>query len=162
MTMISIIVAMSKNHVIGLNNKLPWHIPEELQYFKQLTMDKPIIMGRKTFDSIGRRLLPGRRTIILTRDTDLHGEGFAVANSVSEALQIAGEVPEVMIVGGSGIYAEFLPLANRVYLSIIPQDSEGDAYFPVLDAASWHLIEQQQYPKFLAQIFENITINNKR
>lgn len=155
MTMISIVAAMSQNRVIGLNNKLPWSIPEELAHFKQLTMGKPMIMGRKTFDSIGRRLLPGRKTIVLTRDQDLVGEGFVVANSVAEALQAAGDVPEVMIIGGAGVYKEFLPIVNRIYLSIIPKEIEGDAFFPELDALQWHVVAQQEYPNFIFQIFEH-------
>lgn len=155
MTMISIIAAMSKNRVIGVDNKLPWSIPEELQHFKQLTMGKPMIMGRKTFDSIGRRLLPGRKTIVLTRDNDLQGDGFVVANSIDTALHAAGDVPEVMIVGGAGVYKEFLPLCDRIYLSVIPLQLSGDAYFPELDAMQWSLKEEQEYPKFTVQIFEN-------
>ncbi len=154
MNMISIIAAMSKNRVIGADNKLPWYIPEELQNFKQLTMGKPMIMGRKTFDSIGRRLLPGRKTIVLTRDQDLHGEGFVVAHTVDEALHAAGDVPEIMIVGGAGVYKEFIPLAQRIYLSIIPQEITGDAYFPDLDMEDWRLKEEISHPKFTVQIFE--------
>ncbi len=154
MTKICLIAAMSQNRVIGLNNSMPWHIPEELQHFKTLTMGKPMIMGRKTFDAIGRRLLPGRKTIVLTRDQDLHGEGFSVAHSVAEALHAAGDVPEVMIVGGAGIYQEFLPIAQRLYLSIIRQDYVGDAFFPEFDLNKWHLVEQQEYPKFTVNIFE--------
>lgn len=155
MTMISLVAAMSKNRVIGLDNKLPWHIPEELQNFKQLTMGKPIIMGRKTFDSIGRRLLPGRKTIVLTRDSDLIGDGFTVVNSVQAALNAAGDAPEVMIVGGAGIYKEFLPLANRIYLSIIQEEYTGDAFFPELDLSKWRLVNEQRYPKFTVQIYEH-------
>lgn len=154
MTMISLVAAMSQNRVIGVNNKLPWNIPEELQHFKHLTMGKPMIMGRKTFDSIGRRLLPGRKTIVLTRDSDLPGEGYIVVNSVAAALQAAGDVPEVMVVGGAGIFKEFLPIAHRVYLSVIPQDFDGDAFFPELDV-EWHLVAEQPHEKFVVQIFEH-------
>jgi dihydrofolate reductase len=156
MTIISIIAAMSINRVIGDNNAMPWHIPEELKHFKSLTMGKPMIMGRKTFDSIGRRLLPGRRTIILTRDQDLIPAGFDVAHSVNEALQIAAAASEVMVVGGAGVYAQFLPLAQRMYLSYIPQEMPGDAYFPEFDLKQWHKISEQQYPKFTAVVYEHI------
>lgn len=155
MTTISLIAAMSKNRVIGLNNAMPWHIPEELQHFKQITMGKPMIMGRKTFDSIGRRLLPGRKTIVLTTDQDLVGDGFTVAHSVTEALQAAGAVDEVMVVGGAGIYKQFLPLAQRLYLSIIPQEYTGDAFFPEFDQSQWRLVSEQQNPKFTVQVFEH-------
>ncbi len=154
MKMISLIVAMSKNRVIGVNNTLPWRIPEELQHFKKLTMGKPIIMGRKTFDSIGRRVLPGRKSIILTRDTDLVGDGFVVADSVTAALRAAGETNEIMVIGGASVYAAFLELADRIYISVVPEEYTGDAFFPELDAKTWHLVEQQEQPKFIAQIFE--------
>lgn len=161
MTIISLIAAMSKNRVIGINNTLPWHLPDELKYFKATTMGKPMIMGRKTFDAIGRRVLPGRKTIVLTHDTDLHGENFAVAHSVHGALQAAGDAAEVMIVGGSGVFKEFLPIANRIYLSIIDQEYTGDAFFPDFDLNQWHLISQQQQSGFIANIYENTQeINN--
>lgn len=154
MTTISLVAAMSKNRVIGINNDMPWHIPEELQHFKKITMGKPMIMGRKTFDSIGRRLLPGRKTIVLTRETDLVGNGFTVVHSVDEALQAAGDAPEIMIVGGAGIYKEFLPLAKRLYLSVISQEYIGDAFFPEFDKTQWHLVSEDHHPKFTVQIYE--------
>lgn len=154
MKMISLIVAMSKNRVIGVNNSLPWRIPEELQYFKKLTLGKPIIMGRKTFDSIGRRILPGRKSIILTRDTDIIEDGFVVANSIENALQAAGDAAEIMVIGGASIYTAFLSLAERIYISVIPQEYVGDAFFPELDTKVWHLVEEQEQPKFIAQVFE--------
>lgn len=154
MTIISLVVAMSVNRVIGLDNRLPWRIPEELQHFKQVTMGKPIIMGRKTFDSIGRRLLPGRKSIILTRDLDLIGEGYTVVHSVLDALNAAGDVPEVMVVGGAGVYKEFMPIANRIYLSVIKQKYAGDAYFPEFDHDVWHLVSEQDHPEFTVYIYE--------
>lgn len=152
--MISLIVAMSKNRVIGANNKLPWSIPEELQHFKKITLGKPIIMGRKTFESIGRRVLPGRKNIILTNKDDIITDGVFVAKSVTEALQIAGGAEEIMVIGGASVYAAFLDIAQRIYLSIIPFEYTGDAFFPELDAKIWHLVEEQEQPKFIAQIFE--------
>lgn len=156
MTIISLIAAMTKNRVIGLNNAMPWHIAEELQYFKTTTMGKPLIMGRKTFDAIGRRLLPGRKTIVLTRSHDLEAKGFAVAHSVAEALQEAGAVPEVMIIGGAGIYKEFLPLAQRLYISIINKEYIGDAFFPEIDLSKWHLESQQEHAEFTTKIFASV------
>jgi dihydrofolate reductase len=156
MMKISLIAAMSENRVIGLNNAMPWHISEELQHFKKLTLGKPMIMGRKTFDAIGRRLLPGRKTIVLTRDTDLDVAGVTVAHSVAEALQAAGDVPEVMIVGGSGVYKEFLPLAHNLYLSVIPQHYDGDAFFPELDLSVWHLTSEDPHEKFVVQCFNKV------
>lgn len=154
MTIISLVAAMSTNRVIGINNSMPWYIPEELQYFKSITIDKPIVMGRKTFDAIGRRLLPGRTTIVLTKDQDLQGIGFSVAHSVTEALDIAGAVPEIMIVGGAGVYKEFLPLSKRIYLSVILQEYSGDAYFPEFDMKQWHKVSEKDNDKFIANIFE--------
>ena len=154
MTIISMVAAMSKNRVIGLNNSMPWHIPEELQHFKTVTMGKPIIMGRKTFDAIGRRLLPGRKTIVITNDKNLIGEKFTVTHSIAEALNAAGEVPEVMVVGGAGIYKEFLPLAKRLYLSVIDQEFNGDAFFPEFDETEWKLISEDINPKFTVRILE--------
>lgn len=153
---ISIIAAMSENRVIGLNNTMPWHIPEELQHFKQLTMGKPMIMGRKTFDAIGRRVLPGRKTIVLTRDQDLCFPDLevTVVRSIPEALESAADATEIMVVGGANIYKEFLPLAQRIYLSVIPKHYAGDAFFPKLEPNVWHLSSQQQYEKFLIQYFD--------
>lgn len=154
MSIISIIAAMANNNVIGANNTMPWHIPEELQYFKSITMGKPMIMGRKTFDAIGRRILPGRKTIVVTRDNDLHGTDFTVTHTIAEAIAAAGDVEEIMVVGGAGIYKEFLPLAQRLYLSYIPQDFAGDAYFPEVDFTLWHVVSEQQHSKFTAKILE--------
>nr|AIA18031.1 Dihydrofolate reductase [uncultured bacterium] len=156
MTMISLVAALSANRVIGKDNAMPWHIPEELQLFKSITMGKPIIMGRKTFDAIGRRLLPGRSTIVLTQDQNLHGAGFEIAHSVEEALRLAGDVPEVMVVGGAGIYAQFLPLAHRMYLSFIPQQYDGDAFFPEFAAEEWRKVSEQEHGKFTAVVLEHI------
>ena len=154
MTIISIIAAMSQNRVIGINNAMPWHIPEELQIFKKITMGKPMIMGRKTFDAIGRRLLPGRRTIVLTQDKTLQRDGFEIAHTVAEALRIAGDVPEVMVIGGAGVYAQFLPIAQRMYLSLIPNVYDGDAFFPEFDVMQWHKTAEQQYNKFSTIVYE--------
>ncbi len=156
MTVISIVAAMANNRVIGLNNALPWKIPAELQHFKQVTMGKPIIMGRKTFDAIGRRLLPGRQTIVLTRDLHLNGDGYIVVNSIEAALLAAGDVPEIMVIGGASIYQEFLPLASRLYLSIIPQDILGDAFFPAFDERQWYMVHEKNYDQFIARIFERL------
>lgn len=154
MTIISLITAMSQDQVIGLNNSMPWHIAEELQYFKSTTMGKPMIMGRKTFDAIGRRLLPGRKTIVLTSGYDIEENGFVIAHSVADALQQAGDVPEVMIIGGAGVYKEFLPLAQRLYISIIDKKYEGDAFFPEIDFNKWKLVSQQKHTDFTAKIFD--------
>ena len=158
---ISIIAAMTANMVIGHGNKLPWHIPAELQHFKAATMGKPMIMGRTTFDSIGRRLLPGRTTIVLTKDAivseNLQTKGLIIANTIAQALQLAGDVTEVMIVGGASIYQQFLPIAHKMYLSIIHQDYAGNVFFPAYDFAAWQLTTEERHSAFTVKTFEKIT-----
>jgi dihydrofolate reductase len=139
---ISLIVAVSRNGAIGLNNQLPWYLPEDLKYFKSVTMGKPLIMGRKTFDSIGRPL-PGRANIVLTRDPQWTSDGVEVVQSVEQAL-LAGEiaceaadVDEIMVIGGEQIYRMTLDLADRIYLTQVDTDVEGDAFFPDIDLNNW-------------------------
>ena len=139
---ISLIVAVSRNGAIGLNNQLPWYLPEDLKYFKSVTMGKPLIMGRKTFDSIGRPL-PGRANIVLTRDPQWISDGVEVVQSIEQAL-LAGEiaceaadVDEIMVIGGEQIYRMTLDLADRIYLTQVDADVEGDAFFPNIDLNNW-------------------------
>ena len=139
---ISLIVAVSRNGAIGLNNQLPWYLPEDLKYFKSVTMGKPLIMGRKTFDSIGRPL-PGRANIVLTRDSRWTSDGVEVVQSVEQAL-VAGEiaceaadVDEIMVIGGEQIYRMTIDLADRIYLTQVDTDVEGDAFFPDIDLNNW-------------------------
>ena len=139
--MISLIVALDKNRVIGLNNAMPWHLPGELQYFKETTMGKPIIMGRKTFESIGRPL-PGRRNIVITRNPQYDAEGIELALSLDEAIKLAGDVDEIMIIGGQQIFTESLPLADRLYITEIDHEFEGDTYFPEYEG--WQKVSCQE------------------
>jgi dihydrofolate reductase len=132
---ISLIVAMAKNRTIGIDNTLPWRCPEDLKHFKALTMGHHMIMGRKTFDSIGKPL-PGRTTVVVTRNPELKIEGCVMAHSLQEAIA-ACEDDEVFIVGGAEIYAQALPLADTLYVTEIQQDVEGDAHFPEFDRAEW-------------------------
>lgn len=127
--MISLIVAHDKNRVIGNDNKMQWHLPGDLQYFKETTMGKPMIMGRKTFESIGRAL-PGRRNIVISRNKAYEAEGIELASTLEEALRLAGNVEEVMIIGGEQIFTASLPLADRLYITKIDHAFEGDTYFP--------------------------------
>jgi len=141
---ISFIVAMSKNRVIGKDNKLPWDLPADMKHFKDLTMGKPVIMGRKTYESIGRPL-PDRTNIIITRDKDYKAEGCIVTSSVEGALDAAGDQEEIMVIGGSQIYKEFLPIANKIYLTIIDEEFEGDAFFPEYNEDEWKIIEKEEH-----------------
>lgn len=133
---VSLIVAMAQNRTIGVNNTLPWRCPEDLKHFKALTMGHHMIMGRKTFDSIGKAL-PGRTTVIVTRNTELTVEGCLVAHSLPEAVKLCANDEEVFIVGGAEIYTQALPLAATLYITEIQQDVEGDAHFPAFDRNAW-------------------------
>lgn len=141
---VSIIVARARNCVIGRENALPWRLPEDLKHFKATTLGHAIVMGRKTFESIGRAL-PGRRTIVVTRNAQWHAAGCERAGSLAEAIALAARpgadatisTDEVFVVGGEQIYREALALANRIVLTEIAADVDGDAYFPALDQDEW-------------------------
>ncbi len=133
---ISIIVAVAENQVIGYNNQLLWHIKEDLQRFKSLTLGHHIIMGRKTYDSIGRPL-PGRTNVVITRDKNYQADGCMVVNSLEDALNMAHQDSEVFIIGGGDIYRQTLHLVNRIYLTRIHASFSGDTFFPELDLKEW-------------------------
>ena len=133
---LSLIVAMARNRVIGIDNTLPWHLPEDLKHFKDLTMGHHIIMGHKTYDSIGRPL-PGRTTVIVTRDPGYTMAGCLIAHSLDEAVKLSEGDDEAFFVGGSSLYEQALPLADRLYITEIQADYEGDAHFPEFDRAHW-------------------------
>jgi len=133
---LSLIVAMAQNRTIGVNNTLPWRCPEDLKHFKALTMGHHLIMGRKTFDSIGKPL-PGRTTVVVTRDRNLKLAGCLVAHSLPDAIASCGDDPEIFIVGGADIYAQSLHLANTLYITEIQQEVAGDAHFPPFDRGTW-------------------------
>ncbi len=139
---LSLIVAMASNRTIGINNTLPWRCPEDLKHFKTLTMGHHIIMGRKTFDSIGKPL-PGRTTVVISRDSALKIEGCLVAHSVLEAIALCGDDNEIFVVGGAQIYAQTLPLADNLYITEIQQDVIGDAHFPDFDKTHWQEIKRE-------------------
>ena len=143
---ISLIVAMSHNRVIGSKGEIPWKLPADMKRFRLLTMGKPIIMGRKTFESIGR-MLPGRLNIVMTRDESFVAEGCRIVLSRDEAIIAADNAAEVMIIGGEGIYREFFPIADRLYLTMIDVEIEGDAFFPEINMAEWEeRISEQHDP----------------
>ena len=133
---INIVVAASTNNVIGVAGDLPWHLSDDLKRFKALTMGKPIVMGRKTFESIGRAL-PGRQNIVITTQTEFTAEGCDVVSSPEAAIAVAAEAEEVMIIGGGEIYRLFLPQADRIYLTRVKVTLEGDTIFPALDESVW-------------------------
>lgn len=140
MPVISLVAAMARNRVIGAGNRLPWHISDDLKRFKRLTIGAPVIMGRRTHESILERTgkpLPGRRNIVVTRQPGARWEGCEVARSLDEAITLAGDAPEVFVIGGGELYAAALPRADRLYLTLIEADYAGDAFFPELDSADW-------------------------
>lgn len=141
---ISIIVAASANNVIGANGGLPWHLPEDLRRFKALTMGKPIIMGRLTFESIGRAL-PGRRNIVITTQSDYDAPGCDVVDNAANAVEVAGDVEEVMVIGGGQVYEQFLPETNRIYLTRVFADIEGDTFFPKLEPQNWQTVASEEF-----------------
>lgn len=141
---ISLIVAKSKNHVIGKNNKMPWHLPADLKHFKNVTMGKTIIMGRRTFESIGKPL-PGRRNIVISHNEKLQITGCDVFNSIEDALVAVKNESEVMIIGGANIYAQTIALARTIYLTVIEVELDGDAFFPAL-GSEWKLISEDKFP----------------
>ncbi|RIW28489.1 dihydrofolate reductase [Bacillus salacetis] len=142
--MISFIWAMDENGVIGYENKLPWRIPEDLKFFKEKTMGHPIVMGRKTFESIGKPL-PGRENIVLTRDVSYEAEGCIVYHEIEDVLHYAEEKEvEVMVTGGAEIFKKFIPFADKLYVTRIYETFEGDTFFPELDWDDYQLISTQQ------------------
>lgn len=149
---IALIWAMSRNRVIGRNNALPWHLSEDLKYFKRVTMGKPVIMGRKTWESIGRPL-PGRTNIVITRNADSTvPEGVKVVTSLDEAIRMAENVAliegcdEAVVIGGAEIYAQALPRADRLYLTQVHAEVEGDAFFPEFDIEQWNELAREDFP----------------
>ncbi|AQQ53521.1 dihydrofolate reductase [Planococcus lenghuensis] len=138
--MISLLVAHDINRVIGKDNELPWHIPEDLKYFKQQTIGKGIVMGRKTYESIGRPL-PNRTNIVVTRQPDFEAPGITVTHSLDEAIRLAADVnEEVMIIGGAEIFQETLSKADRLYVTRIEQAFDGDTVFPAYSDSDWRLV----------------------
>jgi dihydrofolate reductase len=141
---LSLIWAMDENRLIGRNNALPWHLPADLAYFKKITLGKPIIMGRKTYESIGRPL-PGRRNMVISRSADLKIEGCDVCTSVEQALKIVDDEPEAMLIGGASLYQQTLHMAQALYLTQIHHKFTGDAYFPEVDEGVWHEVWREDH-----------------
>ena len=148
--MVSIIVAMDKNRVIGHNNTLPWHLPEDFRHFKTTTMGCPIIMGRKTHESIGKKL-PGRKNVILTRQNNYISEGCEISHSFEEAYEKAKDQnkkdQEIFVIGGSNIYESALEHVDRLYVTHVQGEFEGDTYFPEIDSKKWKVIDERTFQK---------------
>lgn len=147
---LALIAAYAQNRVVGIDNKLPWHLPEDLKYFKRITTGKAIIMGRKTYESIGRPL-PNRTNIVITRNPDFSAPGVEVVASLDAAVELAEGVNEIngieetMVIGGAQIYAEALPKADRLYITHVHAEVHGDAYFPEVDLTQWQAIAKEDY-----------------
>ncbi len=144
---ISMIAAMAHDRVIGKDNQMPWHMPADLAHFKRVTLGKPVLMGRKTFESIGRPL-PGRRNLVISRNPDYQAEGIEVVGSVEAALALlaGSSVEELMVIGGGHLYAEMLPSADCLYLTRIDLAVEGDTRFPAFDDGQWQCVDCESHP----------------
>ena len=141
----SLVVAVSRNGVIGRDNRLPWKLPDDLAYFKLVTMGHPIVMGRRTYESIGRPL-PGRKNIVVTHDRLYEAPGCTVVNGLQEAWEAAGDAAEVCVIGGTTLFAETLPIADRIHLTEVDAVVEGDTFFPPFDRARWVEHEVARHP----------------
>lgn len=142
--MISLLYAMDKNRLIGSNNQLPWHLPQDLAYFKRITLNHKIVMGRKTFDSIGRPL-PKRENIIITRDNQFACSGCTILHSIDEIVKLSNETDEeIFVIGGSEIFKEILPYSDRLYVTYIHHEFEGDTFFPATNESDWKVISKEQ------------------
>ena len=145
MKKLSLIVAMDRNRLIGCKNGLPWRMPADLAFFKRITMGKPVVMGRKTFESIGKPL-PGRRNIVVSRDPDYRAPGTESVTDLESALELCSETEEVMLIGGSSLYSQTLESATGLYLTRIDHEFEGDTWFPDFDTHAWQLEWCELFP----------------
>jgi len=141
---VSLIAALAANGVIGRENRLPWRLSADLQRFKRLTMGKPVVMGRKTWESIGKPL-PGRSNIVVTRDRGFSAEGCIVVHAIEQALDAAGDCDEVMVMGGADLYRQMLPRADRLYLTRVKADVEGDTRFPPFETKEWVEVQRESH-----------------
>lgn len=147
MTIVTLIAAVANNGVIGAENAMPWHLPEDFAFFKRTTMGHAMVMGRKTFESIGR-VLPGRRTIVITGQPDWSHPDVETAHSLMEALSLAGPADEVFVVGGGRVYEEAMPMAHRLLITEVDQSPTGDVRFPEIDAQVWGEVSREDRPGF--------------
>jgi dihydrofolate reductase len=163
MTTLTLIVARANNGVIGRDNQLPWRLPEDLAFFKRTTMGAPIIMGRKTHESIGRPL-PGRRNIVVTRDAARRFQGCDVATTLEDALRLAGQdqAPEAFLIGGAQLYVEGLRLADKLIITEISADFDGDVTFPKLDDSEWEEVAHETHRAHAPNDFDYAFVTYKR
>jgi dihydrofolate reductase len=166
---ISLIVAASENNAIGKNNQLLWHLPKDMKFFKNITWAMPVVMGRKTFESMGNKPLPGRKNIVITKQTDWEAEGVAVVNSVEEAVSLAEELDykEIFIIGGGEIFMISFGMASKIYMTRVHLDIEGDVFFPVIERKEWELKSSVDNPAddkhayaFTFELWERKIISN--
>ena len=160
MTYLSLIVAVAKNRVIGINNTLPWHLPEDLKRFRALTTGHHIVMGRKTYESLGR-LLPGRTTVIVTRNKDYKIAGALVASSLEQALEICKNDTEVFLIGGAELYVDGLKLADKLYITEVDLDVAGDAFLPEFNLSDWTETLREKLVSEKGLNFEYVTYQRK-
>ena len=139
---LSVIVAVARNGVIGRDNKLPWHLPADLKHFKEVTMGRPVVMGRKTFESIGRPL-PGRKNIVVTRNRDFVANGCEVVSSLDAAIAMCADAAEIFVIGGAQLYAEAIDRAARLYITRVEADIEGDTHLPSIAPAAWKIVSSE-------------------
>ncbi|HVZ91432.1 MAG TPA: dihydrofolate reductase [Rhizomicrobium sp.] len=162
MSLVSLVVAMADNGVIGVNGTLPWRVPDDLRRFKALTMGKPCIMGRRTWDSLPRKPLPGRHNIVVTRDPQFRADGASLVHSLQEALAIAAGAEEICIIGGAEIYRAALPFADRIHLTEIHADVEGDTRLALFDRAIWRESRREDHGAGEGPRFSFVTLERRR
>ncbi len=143
--MISMIAAVGRRGELGKDNRLLWHLPEDMKYFRRMTLGKPIVMGRKTFESFGAKALPGRKNIVVSRDPDYRAPGAVVVNDIEQALAAAQGAEEVMVIGGASFYRQMLPRAERLYLTRVEGEFEADSWFPELDDHQWQRVSEERH-----------------
>ena len=158
----SLVVAMARNRVIGRDNRLPWKLPEDLAYFKRVTMGHPVVMGRRTWESIGRPL-PGRDNIVVSRNRGFEAPGATVVASLDEAWRAAGAASEVCVIGGTSLFAEALPVADRIHLTEVDAVVEGDTFFPEFDRSQWmeHEVERHAADERHAYPFRIVVLERR-
>lgn len=145
---ISFVVALDQNRVIGLNGALPWRLPDDMKRFRAITMGHRVLMGRKTYESLPPRFrpLPGRKNIVLTRQSDYDAPGCVVVNSVAEALQVVAEDEELMVIGGAQLYEALFDTVDRLYMTLVQGYNEGDVFFPAIDSEQWREVAREEHP----------------